>query len=96
MHIPPEFHQLAIAFYPGSRDEVGDPSLEAWIEWVVREFGVDKDKQVIMAFLNELLDGEHDDDEIQLVWDRTSPSVQFSPPRGTRLFLELVRERIAR
>ena len=94
MNVPYEFDQLAKAFYPGSDAELADPTLEAWIDSVVQDFRTPQQRRVIIAFLDELLNGKHDDAEIQRVWDSTSPSYQFTEPSGTRYFLELIRERI--
>lgn len=48
---------------------------------------------MVLAFLNELLDGGHPDAEIEYAWNVQSPSYNFSAC-GHRVFLEIVRRQI--
>ena len=94
MKVPEEFRNLAISFYPGSEEEVGDPTLEAWVDWVVQNSQWPRERRIAKAFLNELLDGTHDDAELQLAWDMTSPSYQFAGEGAMRWWLTLIRDRL--
>ena len=95
MKIPDEFRQLAISFYPHSDEEVGDdPTEEAWVVWVVQNFCTPDERRVVKGFLDELLDGTHDDAELQLAWDMTSPSYQFAGEGAMRAWLTLIRSRL--
>ena len=94
MDVPEDFQQLAKSFYPGSNTELGDPTLEEWIDSVLQHFREPERRRFVRAFLDELLSGKYDDTEIQRVWDSLNPSYNFMPPRGTRIFLEMIRDRI--
>jgi hypothetical protein len=94
MKVPKQFRQLAISFYPGSWEEVGDPALEAWVDWVVQNSQTPRERRIVKAFLDELLDGTHDDAELQLAWDMTSPSYQFAGEGAMRWWLTLIRDRL--
>jgi hypothetical protein len=94
MKVPEEFRNLAISFYPGSEEEVGDPTLEAWVDWVVQNSQTPRERRIAKAFLDELLDGTHDDAELQLAWDMTSPSYQFAGEGAMRWWLTLIRDRL--
>jgi hypothetical protein len=94
MKVPKEFRNLAISFFPHSEEEVGDPTLEAWVDWVVQNFCTRDERRIVKAFLDELLDGTHDDAELQLAWDMTSPSYQFAGEGAMRAWLTLIRSRL--
>lgn len=95
MDVPEEFRNLVGAgFYPGSNTELGDPTLEEWIDSVLQRFRNPAHRRAVKAFLDELLSGKYDDTMIQRVWDSLNPSYNFMPPRGTRIFLEMIRDRI--
>jgi hypothetical protein len=94
MKIPEEFRNLAISFYPGSWEEVADPTEEAWVDWVGQNFCTPDRRRIVRAFLDELLDGTPDDAELKLAWDMTSPSYQFGGEGAMRRWLTLIRDRL--
>ena len=94
MKVPEEFRNLAISFYPGSWQEAADDTEEAWVDWVVQNFCTPDRRRIVKAFLDELLDGTHDDAELQLAWDMTSPSYQFAGEGAMRWWLTLIRDRL--
>jgi hypothetical protein len=90
MQIPEEFNQFVIGIYPGiPRD--GD-SLES-LAAAGLEMSSAKERRVVLAFLNELLDGGYSDADIEDAWNAQSPSYNFSAG-GHRVFLEIVRRQI--
>ena len=94
MKIPEEFRNLAISFYPGSKEDAGAPTMEEWVDWVVQHSQMPRERRIVKAFLDELLDGTHDDAELQLAWDMTSPSYQFAGEGAMRWWLTLIRDRL--
>jgi hypothetical protein len=91
MKIPYEFEQFVGCIYP--EDDPGESvSLES-LAAAALEHKVANERRVVLAFLNELLDGGHSDAELQYVWRVQSPRNDFSPG-GHRLFFEEVRRQI--
>jgi hypothetical protein len=86
MKIPEEFRDLCKWFYQGSRDDFA--THEEWFAFAVAH--VRGDKEVIKAFLDELLSGRHSDDEIARVWRRAGPHYDFSAG-GHRVVLSEIR-----
>ena len=90
MQIPEEFNQFVIGIYPGiPRDDGSLESLAA----AGLEMSSAKERRVVLAFLNELLDGGYSDADIEDAWNVQSPSYNFSAG-GHRVFLEIVRRQI--
>jgi hypothetical protein len=92
MKVPDDFIQLAMAFYPGSND--GLPTLEGWVDSVVQDSCSPRRRRVVKAFLDELLDGTHDDAELERVWNNTGPSYKFAGKGAVRAWLTLIRDRL--
>jgi hypothetical protein len=90
MQIPEEFNQIVTGIYPGIPRE-GD-SLES-LAAAGLEMSSAKERRVVLAFLNELLDGGYSDADIEDAWNVQSPSYNFSAG-GHRVFLEIVRRQI--
>jgi hypothetical protein len=90
MQIPEEFNQFVIGIYPGI------PRAPEPLEGLAAaglEMSSAKERRVVLAFLNELLDGGYSDADIEDAWNMQSPSYNFSAG-GHRLFLETVRRQI--
>jgi hypothetical protein len=90
MQIPEEFNQFVIGIYPGIPHDW--KSLES-LAAAGLEMSSAKERRVVLAFLNELLDGGYSDADIEDAWNVQSPSYNFSPG-GHRVFLEIVRRQI--
>ena len=90
MKIPYEFEQLVRGIYPGIPHEFG--SLES-LAAAALEHKVANERRVLLAFLNELLDGGHPDADLEHAWNVQSPSYNFSAG-GHRVFFEIVRRMI--
>ena len=90
--IPEEFNQFVTLMHPDIEYETG--SLESLAEAGVKvSSGNHRQRPVVLAFLNELLDGGYSDAEIALVWNAQSPTYNFSLG-GHRVFLEICRRLI--
>jgi hypothetical protein len=90
MQIPEEFNQFVIGIYPGIPHD--GKSLES-LAAAGLEMSSAKQRRVVLAFLNELLDGGYSDADIEDAWNVQSPSYNFSAG-GHRVFLEIVRRQI--
>ena len=90
MQIPEEFNQFVIGIYPGIPHDW--KSLES-LAAAGLEMSSAKERPVVLAFLNELLDGGYSDADIEDAWNMQSPSYNFSAG-GHRVFLEIVRRQI--
>ena len=90
MEIPYEFEQFVGRIYPGIPHEFG--SLES-LAAAALEHKVANERRVVLAFLNELLDGVHPDADLEYAWNVQSPSYNFSAG-GHRVFFEIVRRMI--
>ncbi|HEV7880188.1 hypothetical protein [Bradyrhizobium sp.] len=90
MKIPYEFEQFVRGIYPEDPGEF--ESLESQAAAAL-EHKVANERRVVLAFLNELLDGGHSDAELEHVWRNQSPRSNFSPG-GHRVFFEEIRRQI--
>jgi hypothetical protein len=90
MQIPEEFSQFVKGIYPGIPHDW--KSLESLAAAGLEMSGANE-RRVVLAFLNELLDGGHSDADIEYTWNVQSPSYNFSAG-GHRVFLEIVRRQI--
>jgi hypothetical protein len=90
MQIPEEFNQFVTGIYPGIPHDW--KSLES-LAAAGLEMSSAKERRVVLAFLNDLLDGGHPDADIEYAWNVQSPSYNFSTG-GHRVFLEIVRRQI--
>jgi hypothetical protein len=90
MQIPDEFNQFVTGIYPGIPHDW--KSLES-LAAAGLEMSSANERRVVLAFLNELLDGGHSDADIEDAWNVQSPSYNFSAG-GHRVFLEIVRRQI--
>jgi hypothetical protein len=89
MKIPEEFEQLVRCIDPEG------PKLESLqsLATAALRYRDDDDLRVVLAYLNELLDGGHSDAELHYVWRKQSPRYDFSPG-GHRVFFEELRRQI--
>jgi hypothetical protein len=90
MQIPEEFNQFVTKIYPGIPHDW--TSLESLAAAGLEMSGA-KERRVVLAFPNELLDGGYSDADIEDAWNVQSPSYNFSAG-GHRVFLEIVRRQI--
>jgi hypothetical protein len=90
MKIPEEFATFVKCIYPGIPRASG--SLESLAAAALEDSDVNE-RRVVLAFLNELLDGGYSDADIEDAWNVQSPSYNFSAG-GHRVFLEIVRRQI--
>jgi hypothetical protein len=74
MKIPYEFEQFVGCIYPGIPRASG--SLES-LAAALEDWGANE-RRVVLAFLNELLDGGHPDVDLEYAWNVQSPSYNFS------------------
>jgi hypothetical protein len=90
MKIPEEFTQFVWGLHPDiSRDS---KSLESLAAAGLEESNAGE-RRVVLAFLNELLDGGHPDADLEYAWNVQSPTYNFSAG-GHRVFFEIVRRQI--
>jgi hypothetical protein len=89
MQIPEEFNQFVTKIYPDIPHDWKFESLAA----AGLEMSSAKQRRAVLAFLNELLDGDYSDADIEDAWNVQSPSYNFSAG-GHRVFLEIVRGQI--
>jgi hypothetical protein len=90
MQIPDEFATFVKGIYPGIPHDW--KSLESLAAAGLERSGANE-RRVVLAFLNELLDGGYSDADIEDAWNVQSPSYNFSAG-GHRVFLEIVRRQI--
>ena len=90
MKIPEAFEQFVRLIYPESPRQ--SDSLETLAAAAIEDSG-GNDLRPVLAYLNELLDGEHSDAELQYVWSAQSPRYNFRPG-GQRVFFEELRRQI--
>jgi hypothetical protein len=90
MQIPEEFATFVKGIYPGIPHDW--KSLESLAAAGLERSGANE-RRVVLAFLNELLDGGYSDADIEDAWNVQSPSYNFSTG-GHRVFLEIVRRQI--
>lgn len=94
MQVPEEFEELC--GYIGGFSHIEEYSPRQWIASAVKQFGYTyPDKQhasTLMKFLNELVDGKHDDAELQQVWNGTSAGFVFRDAVELRVFLTMIRD----
>jgi len=90
MKIPQAFEQFVRGIYP--EDPRESESLQSLATAALRDWD-DNDLRPVLAYLNELLDGGHSDEELHYVWRKQSPIYDFSPG-GHRVFLEELRRQI--
>jgi hypothetical protein len=88
MLIPDEFKYFAQWFYQGSVDEFS--TQQEWVNSAVRRLDVRK-RAAVKQFLDELLSGNHDEAELQLVWNSSSADYYVHNMRG---FLTMIRDTI--
>ncbi|MBI4275956.1 MAG: hypothetical protein HY659_14775 [Rhizobiales bacterium] len=93
MIIPDEFERFASGFYQGSRQEFSTG--EEWIASALDSLNVEQ-KNVLKQFLTELTAGNHDDAELQRIWNGTSADYYFSGDDGLRGFFAMIRDLIER
>ena len=100
IEIPRAFNDLCGLFYQGMSLYI--PTIEARIEWVLD--GQPKEVLAISkSFLDELLSGGYDKDQLTEIWSRTHAPVMFFDPSdgnarepGIVYFLKLFRSSIER
>jgi len=90
MQIPEEFGQFVKGMYPGIPHDW--KSLESLAAAGLERSGA-RERRVVLAFLNQLLDGGHPDSDLEYAWNVQSPSYNFSAG-GHRVFFEIVRRLI--
>jgi hypothetical protein len=88
MLIPEEFKYFAQWFYQGSADEFA--TQQDWVSSAVRRLDAPK-RVVLKQFLDELLNGNHDENELELVWASTSADYYVHDMRG---FLSMIRDAV--
>jgi hypothetical protein len=88
MRAPREFDYLVKCFHPESMEDIDK---DEWVASVVRGFLRPEKREVVRAFLDEVLDGTCSDDELEEFWRRPSPTINFSTG-GHRWFLGRVRD----
>ena len=88
MKIPEEFEQVVRGIEPEGPKLESLQSLAAALR-----YQDDDDLRVVLAYLNELLNGRHSDAELHDVWSAQAPRYDFSPG-GHRVFFEELRRQI--
>ncbi|MGB9364930.1 MAG: hypothetical protein WCE79_02840 [Xanthobacteraceae bacterium] len=88
---PPAFNKLCSYFH----QDIGDdrPSPEQWIDFAKRHLD-ENEKLIVIRFVDELLDGDHDSAELQRIWFASGADVYFPEEDHLRGFLGLMRERL--
>jgi hypothetical protein len=90
MEIPAEFKQFSYLLMPDLYDKGTD--IFDWFPNALKDRSGER-KRIVKNFLDELLDGTHDNAELQRVWRSTAPRYGFND-EGLRYFLTLVRDSI--
>ena len=90
MQAKDEFEMLCKLFHPGTRDDY--PTFDAWVETTVQERGT-TGKSLIKKFLDDLFARAPTDDELERIWQNTSPSYGFSKG-GHRFLFETILAKI--
>ena len=90
MQIPEEFATFVKGIYLGIPHDW--KSLESLAAAGLERSRVGE-RRVVLAFLNELLDGGHPDADLEYAWNVQAPSYNFSAG-GHRVFFEIVRRLI--
>jgi hypothetical protein len=88
MDIPFVFAQFSGLLYPHSRE--GFATQKKWIGETLESFD-NEGKEVLKAYLEELLSGRYTDADLAAIWMKTSPTYNFAPG-GHRLFFKNVLE----
>ena len=89
MKIPEEFMSFSLAFYFGSSDDYAtwDERIEDSID-----ASLTKEEQVgVKRFLDLILADGYSDQDLELIWRKTSPTYNFSAG-GHRVFFTLAQE----
>jgi hypothetical protein len=100
IEIPNAFDNLCGLFYQGISVHI--PTTEAQIEWVLEGQPKD-DLEISKAFLDELLSGKYNKEQLTEIWRLTQTSVMFfdgtdreAPEPGIVYFLKLFRSLVER
>lgn len=91
---PPEFYELAQAFYQGSRSDVKDE--REWIASALRHLD-HASKRAIKQYLIDLLSANPSEIELQKLWNDAGSSyyiVGKAGKQGVRAFLTTIRDQI--
>lgn len=91
MDNPDVFDQFSGLLYPHSREEF--TTLEGWISGTLDSFD-SEGKEMLKAYLIELLSGRYSDADLAAIWRKTSPTYNFSPG-GHRIFFAKVLEALS-
>jgi hypothetical protein len=93
MEVPESFNNLAYQLFLltlESGEEPSEPTLEDLLK------GIDaQGRKELFDYLNTILE-QCDDEELQRLWFKTDSDFYFLDPRGTRHFLALVRDEMAK
>jgi hypothetical protein len=91
MIIPDEFKRFAEGFYQGSDRDFSTP--EEWVASALKRLDA-KQQGTLKQFLTDLLNGNHDEAELQRIWSSTSADYYFTGSDGLRGFLVTIRDMI--
>ncbi len=91
MIVPEEFKRLASGFYQGSDREVSTE--QEWIKSALQRLDT-RQKRVVKRFLADLLAGNHDEGELQRIWNSTPADYYVSGKGGLREFFTMIKEAI--
>jgi hypothetical protein len=92
MLVPVEFQKLCCFFDQDMM--LIHRSLEAAIAYALDALNADE-RVVVRDFLDELLSGHHNDEEIDQVWQESRAQIGFTNARELIIVLGLIREMIA-
>jgi hypothetical protein len=89
MLIPDDFNKICRNFHQDVHLEFSSP--EEMIRSAADELD-GKQSNAVKSFLDELLSGRYDDDELQKMWFNTAADIYFPEPGELRAFLKRMRE----
>lgn len=94
MILPQEFRKLCLRVSLDVLPLVADTP-EGMIDFVV-EGTTNVEAKTIVAFLDDVLSGRHSDESVEQMWCQTPASVFFGNAHETKIFLTMVRDRLAK
>ena len=91
MLVPPEFQNLSAYFHQDMM--LINPSFDAGVAVAIAAQD-DASRVIVRDFLDELLSGRHDDEEIDQVWRKSRAHIGFTNTRELIIVLGLIRDMI--
>jgi len=91
MIVPEEFKRFAEGFYQGSTADFSTP--QEWIASALKRLDA-KQRGILKQFLTDLLNVNHDEAELQRIWNSTSADYYILVDDSLRAFFATIRDKI--